>query len=138
VIKIFVLALVALATSACTASIRTPYGIQQYVFWQRGIILQVTHTCTDKGRLYQAGEGLIAEIVGAEPRDIPLMPAMLGDQQIQVTLQSIDESNKAVQIFVETFHIDYYSTTAQTWIITNSRSGYWGGGGGGRRSWCSQ
>lgn len=129
--KLFILALVAVAVSGCAVKYQTPRGSSTHVFWQRGIMLMVTHTCTDHGKVYQAGRGLVADIIGAEPVNIPLDPAPIGSREIQVTLQSLDQNGNAKFVFVERFQIDYYSTTSQTWTISDS-----GWSGGGRQARC--
>ncbi len=125
----------------CTLSVGQPHRRPQYrlldlgggaiVLAQRGMTLQVTHTCTDLGRLYQTGVGLVADIRGAEPREFFLEPAVWGDREIQVTFQSLDQNDKVVGVYAEKFNTDRTSTT-KTWIISNRRFG----GSGGTHSSC--
>lgn len=130
--RLFVVwAFIAGMMSAC-ATIHTPTGVQRHLFFQRGIILMITHTCSDHGRLYQAGRGLVADVRGAEPANVPMVPVVFGDREIQMTFQSLDEAGRVRTVFVERFLIDDWSTTSQTWTISDSN---WTGGGG-RQSRC--
>ncbi|MDO8569339.1 MAG: hypothetical protein Q7R89_00930 [bacterium] len=122
--KLFALLVLAMLVVSGCATIGAPMGRERVWFLQRGVLLQVTHTCTDHGRLYQAGVGLVANIHGAEPQEIPLGPAIWGDREIRATLQSLNAAGKVVKVYVESFSIDQYSTMAQTWLISD------GGGGG--------
>lgn len=129
--RLLVATLVALVSTAC-ATVLMPNGQSgRVIFLQRGIVLQVVHTCTDKARLHQAG-GIVMDILGAEPRDIPMVPAVFGDDRISVTLQSLDATGKVVRTHSATFQIGR-STATQQWIIGDD-SGDWGGGG--RHSRC--
>lgn len=123
--------LVIFAVLASGCVVRTSSG--RIFFLQRGIVLQLVHTCTDQARVYQAGPGLVAEVVGATPVDIALEPPVLGGREIQVTVQSIDAAGKVTGTYVEPFYIDNYSTTTQTWVIGST-----GWSGGGRQARCQQ
>ena len=125
--RVFLAVLMAFAMSGC--AVRTSSG--RVFFFQRGIVLQLIHTCTDRAMVYQAGPGFVQEVVGATPVDIPLQPPVLGGRQIQVTVQSVDSAGKVTGTFVESFSIDQYSTTTQVWVIGES-----GWSGGGRQSRC--
>ena len=131
--KLF-LALITLVVVAfmggCAA--RTSGGV--HFFLQRGVILQITHTCTDRAQVHQAGPGLIREVLGATPVSVGLQPAMWGDRRIHVTVQSIDDAGRVVGSYTQVFAVDSRSTTAETWTISDNRSG----GGGGRYSRCSR
>lgn len=117
----------------CAMKYNTPTGTQVHFFLQRGVMLQVVHTCTDKGVLYQAG-GVAITILGATPRDVPLDP-ILFSRAINVTFQSLDPSDKVIATFTQQFYIDPNSTTSETWVISKDSSGG-GGGWGGRYSRC--
>ena len=131
--RFLVVAMVAVAVAGCVARIGDPMGSRTIVFLQRGLIVQVTHTCTDLARVYQAGVGLVAEVRGAAPQEIPMGPALAGDRGIHVTIQSINPEGKVVGVYGEGFWIDHASTTAQAWAITMS-----GWSGGGRQSRCQR
>lgn len=128
-----------LALAGCTLSVGQPHRRPQYqildlgvgalVLAQRGIDLQVTHTCTDRGKLYQAGVGLIADIRGAEPREFFLEPAAGSKLEIHVTFQSLDQNDKIVGVYVEKFNTK--RTPVQTWVIGGRQSG-----SGGKHSSC--
>ena len=126
----------ALVVQGCAARLMTPQGPETVVFLQRGIILQVTHTCTDFARLYQAGKGLVGNVKGVEPHEIPLEPSIWGDREITLTLQSINSSGRVVGIYVETFRISNHSTTARAWLL--SSSGRWFSGGGSHHTRCAE
>mgnify|MGYP003393370309 CR=1 FL=1 len=119
--------LVAIVASGC--AVRTSSGT--HYFLQRGIVLQLIHTCTDLARVYQGGRGLVSEVAGATPVDIPLDPTIPGEQMISVTVQSINTLGRVSGTYLQTLYIDSRSTTTQSWIISD---GY--GGGGGRQSQC--
>ena len=126
--QLFILALAVMASGCATVGGRT------VVFLQRGIILTVIHTCTDKAMVYQSGRGMVAEVVGATPADLLLGPAILGDREIGVTVQSF-ANGRVVGTSSMGFNIDRNSTTSQTWTISDDRtSGGWGQGM--RRSRC--
>lgn len=118
--------LVAVATSGC-ATVNTPQGSRTFVYVQRGIMLQVTHTFTDTARIYQAGSASEFSISGAMPRNVPLGPATWGDQTIYVTLQSLNELGEVVMSCSASFQIDGNSTVARTLFVgksTVSTGGY--------------
>ena len=121
--------LIAAAASGC--AVRTSQGV--HFFLQRGVVLQLVHTCTDKARVYQAGPGFLQEIIGATPVDLALEPTVFGDRRISVTVQSIDTAGKVVGTYVEELYIDSNTTTAHTWIIGDT-----GWSGGGRQSRCNK
>jgi hypothetical protein len=127
--RLILVAILAIVAGGC--AVRTSSGT--VFFLQRGIVLQLVHTCTDRARVYQAGPGLVAEVVGATPVDIALHPPVLGGREIQVTVQSIDATGKIVGTYVETLYIDYQHTTTQVWVIGNT-----GWSGGGRQARCMQ
>ncbi len=120
--KFFVCVLIALAVGGC-ANYQGPQGPRTVVFLQRGVILQVTHTCTGLAEVHQAGRGLVAVIRGARPQNVPMSPVIWGDREIQVTLISLNESGNVAGTHVERFYIDNASTTSQTWLLSNT----WGG-----------
>lgn len=123
-----IFALSLLSTLTGCAQVMMPGGQRQRVlFLQRGVIVQVVHTCTDHGRLYQAG-GVVVDILGAEPRDIPMTPAIFGDDQISVTFQSLDASGKVVRTHSASFYVDQQSTTTQSMVISDQYSGWSGRG----------
>lgn len=126
------LAIVAILATGCVARIGDPMGPRTVLFLQRGVILQVTHTCTDIARVYQAGVGLVAQIHGATPQEIPMGPALVGDRAISVTVQSVGVDGKVVGMYSDTFSIDVHSTTARSWIISSRVDR----GGWGRTSRC--
>ena len=114
--------------TGCTQKYIGPSGqIERAFFLQRGIMLQVVHTCTGRARLYQAG-GVVIDLIGATPRNIPLGPAIFGDDEISVTLQSLDANGNVVRTHAASFYIDQRSTTAVAWIISDSASGWSGRG----------
>lgn len=115
--------LLAILASSCAVTMKN--GTRLYLF-QRVLPLQVTHTCTDKAMLYQAGRGFVREIVGAAPVEVPLEPAVSGDDRISITIQSIDNSGKVLATYVEAFYLNYGSGGSQTWLIT--RDSGWGSG----------
>lgn len=127
--KVLLLALMALVSSGCAK--RVTMGTS--FFLQRGVVVQLTHTCTDKAMVYQAGRGLLGEIIGAAPKDIGLEPTIWGEQYVSATVQSINAVGKVLATFTERFSIDRRSTTTQTWEIVNRGVV---GGGAGRRSYC--
>ncbi len=122
--KRILVALLLAMLSAC-ANIVTPTGTERHWFPQRGIVLQVIHTCTSVGNLYQAGRGHVRSIVGPQPVEVPLGPGIYGDRDITVSFQSLDDNGRVVGTYIERFAIDQYSTTARTWLI--GRGGWTGG-----------
>lgn len=112
--------LIALLTTGC--AVPTSGGI--HFFPQRGIVLALVHTCTDRAIVYNGGLP-VAEVIGAAPRRIGLDPAVFGDQRIEVMVQSISVDGKVFRTFTETFQIDYESTTTRTWVI-GDQSGWYG------------
>lgn len=119
------LGLIALLTTGCAMKYRDVDGRERrFFFLQRGIILQVTHTCTEVAQVYQAGSGLVATVRGGTPREIPLEPSIWGDQYITVTIQSIYPSGHQ-KTYIESFPIDYESTTSRAWLLSDQ--GYSGG-----------
>lgn len=113
----FLLVLSSLIGGCATVNGRT------VLFLQRGVILSLVHACTDSAIVYQAGVGEIGRVSGATPLQIPMQPAVMGDREIQVTVQSIDPSGKIVGTYNEEFHIDSQSTRARSWTISNGYSG---------------
>ncbi|PIP55454.1 MAG: hypothetical protein CO183_01660 [Candidatus Zambryskibacteria bacterium CG_4_9_14_3_um_filter_42_9] len=103
---------------------------------QRGIRVQVTHTCTEYARIYQAGVDnleLILEIMGVTPMTIAFEPAFESDRWITLTLQSMQDG-KVVGTYITTFSLEYGdSTIVRSWYIGNNFSG----GGGGYGHWSS-
>ncbi len=130
--KIIALMIVALALSGCVVPISQG---RRPLFLQRGIVLQITHTCTDTAVVYQAGRGQIDVIDGATPIDVALGPIVPGERTISVVVQSVNAAGKVSGTYAETFYIDNYSTTTKTWIIGGS--GGWAGGDG-RTTQCSR
>lgn len=123
--KVLVLCLAMLA-SGCV--VRTSSG--RIFFFQRGVMLQVVHTCTDLAVVYQAGRGQVAEVVGATPADVALHPVVPGERYVNATVQSVKDG-KVVGTYTHQFYIDFDSTTSVVWTISNT-----GGYGGGRHDRC--
>ena len=126
--KIILIMLIALATSGC--AVTTSHG--RILMLQRGVILTLVHTCTDRAIVNQAGRGRVGEIVGATPDEFALQPVVPGERMIHVIVQSVDTDGKVAGVYSESFEIDRQSTTAQVWIIGNNNSSY----GRGRRANC--
>lgn len=123
--------LVAVVVSGCAQRYMTPEGPRTHFFLQRGVMLQVTHTCTDRGVLYQAG-GVVVTVLGATPRNIPLDPVLF-DRNINVTFQSLDQNGNVVGTFSQRFPINQRSTTTEIWTISDGNRS----GGSGKYSRCS-
>jgi len=87
------------------------------IFVQRGIMLNLTHLCTDKVRVHLAGKYFVGEVVGGEPHNIPLEPSNIGDPMIHVVFQSVDSQGKIRFTNEASFRIDSYRTTARPVII---------------------
>jgi hypothetical protein len=126
-LKLWAIGFLAFTVANCAVS--TSRG--RVLFLQRGVILQITHTCTDTAVVYQAGRGQIDVIDGATPSDVVLAPIVPGERTVSVTVQSVGAAGRVTGTYVDTFYIDQYSTTTQTWVIGGS-----GWTGGGRTSQC--
>ncbi len=126
--KLFLALLLAVVASGC--AMRTSGGM--VFFPQRGIVLQMVHLCTDRAMVYQAGVGTVGEVIGATPKDFPLVPLPLmgGSRQISVTVQSFDTAGLVVGSYTQEFYTGQ-NTSVMTWVIGGA-----GWGGGGRRTPC--
>jgi hypothetical protein len=120
--KWFVLALLALTTSGC--AVRTSSGTTVR-FFARGLPLQITHTCTERAEVRQAGKGLIGEIVGPVPQDFYLDPVSF-DSAVSVTVQSLDDKGRVVGTYHQSFDLQNRYRLVQAWFIT--RENVQGGG----------
>ena len=128
--KFLLVALVALVAAGCAMGPGYNPGLGGWAFrTSRGVFLQITHTCTDYGRLYQSGYGLVKEVVGATPQGVQLDPVGY-DYQVEVTFQSLNKEGQVVGTYAATFWVSQYTGTAQ-WIISNRSTG-----GGGIQSHC--
>lgn len=114
------LGLIALLTTGCAVPVSG--GI--HFFPQRGIVLALVHTCTDRAIVYNGGLP-VAEVIGAAPMRIGLDPAVFGDRYIEVVVQSMSPQGKVLATYSGSFGIDYESTTTRTWIIGDD-SGWYG------------
>lgn len=113
--------LIALLTAGCAVPVS---GGRIHFFPQRGIVLALVHTCTDRAIVYNGGLP-VAEVIGATPTRIGLDPAVYGDSRIEVVVQSMSADGKVFATHTASFDIDYQSTTTRTWIIGNSNT--WSG-----------
>ena len=124
--KFLLVALVALVAAGCAMGPGYNPGLGGWAFrTSRGVFLQITHTCTDYGRLYQSGYGLVKEVVGATPQGVQLDPVGY-DREVRVTFQSLNQKGEVVSTYGASFRTDGYSDQAQTWTIS-SRSTSVGG-----------
>ena len=123
--KFLVLVLVAMAASGCATRYVTESGqIRTHIFLQRGVKLTIVHSCTDRAKVFQGGR-IVGEIYGGEPREFPLDPAVIGDNNIYVTVNSLDSTGKITGIYPLSIPIDRDSTKSHQWIISNN---VYGGG----------
>lgn len=121
--------LVAVVASGCAGPGYNP-GLGGWAFRSsRGVFLQITHTCTDYGRLYQSGYGLVKEVVGATPQGVQLDPVGY-DRLVAVTFQSLNKEGKVIGTYPASFWINQ-DAGADQWIISDRTTG-----GGGRHSQC--
>lgn len=111
-----------LLTTGCLTRIESDRSI---IFLQRGVVVSITHTCTERFRVYQAGPGMLMDVEGSNPVQVPLVPALWGDQQIHVVVQSMNENGKIVGTYGQAFWLNQNTTVARSWIISNNA---WGGG----------
>lgn len=128
--RFLLVVLVALVAGGCATGPGYNPGLGGWAFRaSRGVFLQITHTCTDYGRLYQSGYGLVKEVVGATPQGVQLDPVGY-DHQVEVTFQSLNKDGQVVGTYPATLWVSQYTGTAQ-WIISNRSMG-----GGGTQSRC--
>ncbi|PIP55455.1 MAG: hypothetical protein CO183_01655 [Candidatus Zambryskibacteria bacterium CG_4_9_14_3_um_filter_42_9] len=124
--KLFLIIVVAGLLSGCLTRVES--SGRTIIFLQRGVVVSITHTCTEHFAVYQAGPGLIMKAQGSNPVQVPLVPALWGDQQIHVIVQSLNENGQIMGTYGQTFQVNQNSTIARSWIISNQRG--WSGGGG--------
>ena len=118
-----VLLLVALAAAGCAVGPGYNPGLGGWAFrTSLGVFLQITHTCTDYGRLYQSGYGLVKEVVGATPQGVQLDPVGY-DREIRLTFQSLNRKGEIIATYNASFRTDQYSNQAQTWTISSGSVG---------------
>ena len=128
--KFFLVASVALVASGCAVSPRYNPGPGGWAFrTSLGVFLQITHTCTDTGRLYQSGYGMVMEVVGATPHGVQLIPVGFDGEAI-FTFRSRNWKEEIVATYSASFRTDRYSGQAQTWTISSRSIGV------GERSRC--
>lgn len=128
--KLFLLTILVVFAVLVPTSYVSSESSREIIYLQRGIIVQITHTCTGRALLYQVGVNFSppAEIKGVTPMNFELEPTLEADRWITLTLQSLNENDRVVGVYTLTFSLQQWNTTiVRSWSVGNS----YGRGGGG-------
>src|SRR6185436_1512788 len=120
--KLVLAALLAVLSSGCAIKVNG----QTYLLLQRSVVVSIVHTCSHEALVSIVGKEP-KHISGPRPQSFVLTPLVVGERYIQVNVQSLNEHGEIAYTHVASFYIDYNSSTAQTWILSEAAQSSGGG-----------